>query len=154
MRPRIRSPKEFGAGLIHLTFGAAAVWIGRDYAFGTGARMGPGFFPTVLGAALVAIGLASLVRSFMIRGEPIGRIAWKPLFLVVAASLLFGFLLPRAGLAVALAILALLSAAASEKFHLDWRAAAGLAALIAVCVLVFVKGLGVPLPLLGSWFGE
>ena len=60
MRPLVRSPKDFGAGLVYVVFGVAAVWIGRDYPFGTGARMGPGYFPSVLGGLLVLFGLAGL----------------------------------------------------------------------------------------------
>jgi hypothetical protein len=132
----------------------AAVWIGRDYPFGTGARMGPGYFPSVLGGLLVLFGLAAVVRSFLQPGESIGAVAWKPLFLVVAATVAFAFLLPRIGLPVSLVILVLVSAAASERFRFDWRPALGLVALVAFCTLVFVTALGVPLPLFGTWLGE
>lgn len=154
MRALVRSPKDFGAGALYVAFGLAAVWIGRDYTFGTGARMGPGYFPSVLGGLLVLFGLAAIVRSFVQSGGPMGTIAWKPLFLVVFATVLFGFLLPRVGLPVSLILLALVSAAASEKFRFEWRAALGLVALVALCALVFVTALGVPLPLFGTWLGE
>jgi hypothetical protein len=55
------------------------------------------------------------------------------------------------GLIIALLALVLTSAAASERFRFDWRAALGLVALIVFCALVFVKGLGVPMPLFGPW---
>jgi Tripartite tricarboxylate transporter TctB family len=154
VRPLVRSPKDFGAGLVYVAFGVAAVWIGRDYPFGTGARMGPGYFPSVLGGLLVLFGLAAVVRSFLQPGESIGTVAWKPLFLVVAATVAFAFLLPRIGLPVSLVILVLVSAAASERFRFDWRPALGLVALVAFCTLVFVTALGVPLPLFGTWLGE
>ena len=149
----IRSPKDFWAGLLYGGIGAAAVIIARDYNWGRGGRMGPGYFPTILGALLLLIGIASLVRSFVARGEPIGPIAWKGAAFVTGSTVLFGLLLRPAGLVPALMVLILGSAAASSRFRFEWRALALMLALIAFCALVFVKGLGVPVPLLGTWFG-
>jgi len=59
----------------------------------------------------------------------------------------------RAGLVISILVVALVSAAGSEKFRLDWKALALLLGFVAFCVAVFVKGLGVPLPVLGTWFG-
>jgi hypothetical protein len=114
--------------------------------------MGPAYFPTTLGSLLLLIGVASLVRSFFVRGEPIGAIAWKGMFLVTLATVLFGVLLRPAGLVLALAALILASAAASIKFRFDWKALAMMGGLIVFCGLVFVKGLGLPVSLLGTWF--
>ncbi|MBK9673967.1 MAG: tripartite tricarboxylate transporter TctB family protein [Betaproteobacteria bacterium] len=148
----IRSPKDFWAGVLYAGFGAAAVLIARDYGLGSSSRMGPGYFPTVLGSLLLLIGLASLVRSFFAAGEPIGAIAWKGLLLVTLATVLFGALLRPAGLVIALAAVILVSAAASVKFRFDGRALALMGGLIVFCGLVFVKGLGLPVSLLGTWF--
>ena len=148
----IRSPKDFWAGVLYAGFGAAAVLIARDYGLGSSSRMGPGYFPTVLGSLLLLIGLASLVRSFFAAGEPIGAIAWKGLLLVTLATVLFGALLRPAGLVIALAAVILVSAAASVRFRFDARALALMGALIVFCGLVFVTGLGLPVSLLGTWF--
>jgi hypothetical protein len=150
----IRGPKDFWTGVIYLLFGGMAFWIARDYGFGTASRMGPGYFPTVLSALLVLIGLISVVRSFIVPGEPLGKFALKAGALIILATVLFGFLVNRAGLVIALLALVLVSAAASEKFRFEWQAVLGLIALIAFCALVFVMGLGVPMPLIGTWFGE
>jgi hypothetical protein len=150
----IRSPKDFWAGVLYAAIGGAAIVIARDYGMGSSSRMGPAYFPTVLGGLLLLIGIASLVRSFFARGEPIGAIAWKGMFLVTLATVLFGVLLRPAGLVVALATLILVSAAASVKFRFDWRALTMMAGLILFCALVFVKGLGLPVALLGTWFGD
>jgi hypothetical protein len=115
--------------------------------------MGPGYFPTILGWILIALGWASILRSFLRRGEPIGGVALKAAAFVVGSTALFGWLLPRAGLPIALLALALISAAASSQFRMDAKALAGLALLVALCTGVFVVGLGLPMPLLGSWFG-
>jgi hypothetical protein len=149
-----RNPKDFWTGVLYVAFGGAAFWIARDYGMGSASRMGPGYFPTVLSALLVIFGVISLVRSFIVPGPAIGKLALKAGALVIAATVLFGFLLPRAGLIVALLVLVLLSASASERFRFEWKAAAGLVLLVAFCALVFVKGLGVPMPLLGSWFAS
>jgi hypothetical protein len=150
----IRGPKDFWTGVIYVLFGGIAFWIARDYGFGTASRMGPGYFPSVLSALLVMIGVISLVRSFIVPGEPLGHFALKAGVLIILSTVLFGFLVNRAGLIIALLVLVLVSAAASEKFRFEWKAVAGLIVLIAFCALVFVMGLGVPMPLIGTWFGE
>lgn len=148
----IRSTKDFWTGLIYVFFGSSAVLIARDYGMGTALRMGPGYFPTVLGVLLALIGIISLVRSFIATGSPIGGLAFKGLLLVVGSTLVFGFIVRGAGLAVALPALVIMSAYASARFR--WGPSLALAAGITLfCVLVFLKGLGVPLPILGSWFG-
>ncbi|WP_207458162.1 tripartite tricarboxylate transporter TctB family protein [Azospirillum sp. SYSU D00513] len=148
-----RNPKDLLAGVLYLAFGLAGVWIARDYSMGTSSRMGAGYFPTVLGGMLILFGLLSVIRSFLVPGEAVGTVAWKGLALVVGATALFGVLLEPAGLVVSLLVLILLSASASRMFRFEWRAAVALVALVAFCVFVFVRGLGVPMPLFGSWFG-
>ena len=152
MQALIRNHKDFGAGLLYLGFAVAALWIGRKYALGSAGRMGPGFFPTALAVLLAAIGAVSLVRAFVQPGPAITGFAWKPLALVLGGTALFGALINTGGLVIALLALVLPSAAASEKFRFDWWAVLGLVGLIAFCSLVFVKGLGVQAPLIGSWF--
>jgi hypothetical protein len=150
---RIRNPRDFWAGAIYLALAIAAIWIGRNYQLGTSERMGPGYFPTALGAILAILGVASIGRSFVRRGEPISAIAWRPLALILGSTALFGLLLPRAGVLVALPCLIVVSALASRNTRLDVTSIAVLIGLVAFCVVVFVKGLGVPMPLLGTWFG-
>jgi hypothetical protein len=153
MLERIRAPKDFWTGVIYLIVGLLGILIGRAYSLGSAGRMGPGYFPLVISCLLILFGLVSIVRSLRVTGEPIEPFAWKPMFLVVGAVFAFGLLISTAGLIISLLVTVLMSAAASEKFSFDWKATLGLAALIAFCSLVFVKGLGVPLPLYGSWFG-
>jgi putative tricarboxylic transport membrane protein len=148
----IRNPRDFWAGLIYLVIGLSAFYIAQDYEMGTAVRMGPGYFPRVLSILLALIGLAALVRSFIRPGEAVGRLAWWPALLVLGATAIFGLLVRGAGLVLSLFVLVLISAYASRKFRLPSTVllAAGLAVFSA---LVFLKGLGIPLPLLGSWFG-
>jgi hypothetical protein len=149
----IRNPRDFWAGVIYLALGIAAIWIGRNYPQGTSARMGPGYFPTVLGAILGSLGAISIARSFLRPGEMIAPFAWRPLVTILGAVVLFGLLLDRAGVIIALACLMIVGALASRNSRFDVTTVAAFAGLVAFCVIVFVKGLGVPMPLLGSWFG-
>lgn len=148
----IRSTKDFWAGLIYVFFGSCTVIIARDYDMGSALKMGPAYFPTLLGYLLAFIGLVSVARSFISHGAPIGEIAFKGLLLVIASVLLFGFFVRRLGVAIALPLLVMISASASDHFR--WRPTLILAAGLTVfCYFVFLRGLGVPLPIWGSWFG-
>jgi hypothetical protein len=148
----IRSNKDFWTGLIYIFFGSSALIIARNYPMGTAIKMGASYFPTVLGGLMIVIGIISLVRSFLVTGTPIGSYTIKGLALVVASTVLFGLLVRGAGLVIALPLLVLVSAYASRRFR--WIPSLILAAgLTLFCVLVFLKGLGIPLPILGPWFG-
>src|SRR5262245_15395001 len=149
----IRNPRDFWAGAFYVALALAVFWFGSGLATGTSARMGPGSFPTVLGAILALLGLASIVRSFLRPGEAIEPIAWKPLTFILGATVLFGLLLDRVGVVIALAVLIVVSAMASQHSRPNAASIAALVGIVVFCVLVFVKGLGVPMPLLGSWFG-
>jgi putative tricarboxylic transport membrane protein len=148
----MKNPKDFWAGVIYLGMGVATVAIAREYPMGTAVKMGPAYFPTVLGGLLCLIGLVSLIRSFFTSGEAIGAFALKGVSLIAASVVLFGLLARGAGLVPALGVLVVCSAYASIQFR--WKSAMLLAAgLIVFCALVFIKLLGVPLPLLGPWLG-
>lgn len=149
----IRHHKDFWTGVIFVCFGLAAVIIGRDYPMGTAGRMGPAYFPTVLGALLALIGLAGIIRSFVRKdGEPIGRFAIKETILVLAAVVLFAFLVRGAGLIAAVVAIVLVSGLASAKFK--WKSGVLLAVgLAAFSVVIFVKLLGLPIAIIGPWFG-
>jgi hypothetical protein len=152
MSQLIRNEKDFWIGVVYLAFGSAAIIIGRDYSMGTALKMGPSYFPTILGSLLILIGIISLVRSFVKPGTPFGVFALKGLILIIASIILFGFIVRWVGLVIALPILVIISSYASIRFR--WKYSLALAAGLTIfCILVFLKGLGVPLPILGSWFG-
>lgn len=114
--------------------------------------MGPGYFPSVLGALLGVIGLISIVRSFFSSGDPMERLAFKQVFLILFSVFLFGALVRGAGLIVSIFVIVMLGGLASMKFR--WKASLLLAIGSAIfCVAIFVKGLGLPMPIIGSWFG-
>jgi hypothetical protein len=133
-------------------FGLAAVIIARDYAMGSAGRMGPAYFPTALGWILTALGATGVVRSFISTGEPIEKFAIRELSLILLAVILFGVLVRGAGLVIAVLVVVVLSAYASPKFR--WKSASLLAIGLAVfAVLLFIKALGLPMPIIGAWFG-
>ena len=151
MSSMIRSPKDFCAGLIYLSIGLVAILLGRELPMGTALKMGPAYFPTVLGSLLALIGLISLVRSFLQKGEPIPKFAWRPLLLITIATVVFGLLVRGAGFVIALPLFIIMTAYASVNFR--WVPTLVVAAVATtLCALVFIKGLGVPLPLIGRWF--
>jgi hypothetical protein len=79
----IRSTKDFSAGLIYICLGSGALFIARDYSMGSGVKMGPAYFPSVLGGLLVLIGTISIIRSLVVSGTPIGALGYKGLSLVI-----------------------------------------------------------------------
>jgi hypothetical protein len=148
----IRHPKDFWIGIIFLFFGLAAIIIGRDYAMGSAGRMGPAYFPSVLGGLLSLVGLIGVIRSLLRAGEPVGKFYIREILLILVAVLLFGLLMRNAGLVPATLVLVLMSAYASPKF--TWGASLLLAIGLALfAVVVFVKLLGLPMPILGPWLG-
>jgi hypothetical protein len=147
-----RNPQDFWTGLLYIFFGVSAMIIARDYNMGTASRMGPAYFPTILGGVLAIIGAIAVIRSFIAAGTPIEAFAFKGLALVIVSVLVFGFLVRAAGLVVTLPLLVFISAYASIRFR--WRTTLIIAAGLTIfCVLVFVKGLGIPLPIIGPWLG-
>lgn len=153
MKLSVLNPRDLGAGLLYIGFGAAAVFLARDYAMGSAGRMGPAYFPTLLGAILVVFGLISIVRAFLQSGRPVGTIAWRPALFVIGSLVLFAAVLNGLGLILSLGLLIAGSAAASRTARLSRLGVLSSAGLVAGCALVFVKGLGLPIPLLGTWIG-
>ncbi|WP_310567507.1 tripartite tricarboxylate transporter TctB family protein [Hydrogenophaga sp.] len=152
MPTRIRNHKDFWAGLIFLAVGLLAFGLGADYDRGSDGSMGPGYFPAALSVLLALIGVASMLRS--LAGPPVRVDGWalRNGCLVLASVVLFAALLRGAGLIVAVLVLTLVSGSAHRRFH------AGRYLLLALVmagfsVLVFVKGLGLPIPAIGPWLG-
>ncbi|MGE0801459.1 MAG: tripartite tricarboxylate transporter TctB family protein [Lautropia sp.] len=138
----IRNHRDFWSGVMFVVFGALFVVWSTDYAFGSAQRMGPGYFPTVLGFLLIVIGLmvglSAISRSAVpVALEPVG---WRGLIVVLAAVALYAYLLPRAGFLIALALLVLVSAAGSKEFNRR-ETLISVVVLAIASYLVFVKGL-------------
>jgi len=119
---KIKSQRDFWSGLMFLVAGLAFAWGATEYAFGTSAQPGPGYFPFGLGILLALLGGLVLFKALTLEsegGDPVGPIAWRPLLVIVAAIVIFGLTLPRLGLACALPLLIAISSLADGQFR--WR---------------------------------
>ena len=143
---KIKSPKDFWAGLMFIAFGLFfAIWAYWHYQMGTAVRMGPAYFPTVLGGLLFVLGLIVLMGSFAMEGPPVPQFAFRPLILISVACVLYGYTMKPLGLVGATAALVFVSAAGGHEFK--WKEVLILyVILIVFSYLVFVKGLTLPFP--------
>jgi hypothetical protein len=123
---RIKSQKDFFAGLMFMTVGVAFAWGATNYTIGEGARMGPGYFPLMLGILLAVVGVAVIFEALVVEtedGEKIGKAAWKPLFFIIASNVVFGICLggipklgiPAMGLIVGIYALTFIASMAGEE---------------------------------------
>lgn len=182
---RIRLTPDTLAGALFLLSGIGVLTVAGQYPVGDAARMGPGYFPRLLGGLLAMLGLVVIVTS--LRGSAsrterllllawlavpvfwgllagIGRIGltgvdpaltallalcWpvsRPLFWVLSSVAVFALLLELLGLAVA--SFALMCGAWQADRDMHWQAMLGLwLGLLLLCIVLFVWGLGTPLPL-------
>ena len=126
---QIKSQKDFFSGLMFLVVGAGFAWGATTYNIGTGARMGPGYFPLMLGILLAVMGAVITLKSFSAEvkdGDLIGAFAWRPLCFIIGANVLFGILLgglpsiklPAMGLVAGIYVLTLVASLAGEGFKL------------------------------------
>jgi hypothetical protein len=93
---KIKSQKDFFSGLLFMAIGVAFAFGATTYKVGVAARMGPGYFPLMLGILMAVLGAAVLFKSLVLNtssGDKIGRWAWRPLFYVILANLVFGVML-------------------------------------------------------------
>jgi Tripartite tricarboxylate transporter TctB family len=143
---RIRSPRDFWAGLIFVAIGAAFILLSLQYRLGDMHRMGPGMFPTLVGALLTTLGVAIALRAFVFRGEGLPRFEARPLAITLLAVVLFGVALSWLGLVAAIAALVLVGAYAARDVR-PLENAVLAAVMVIFSVALFVWVLGLPLPL-------
>lgn len=157
----IASQKDFVSGLMFMAVGGAFAWGAVSYEIGDAARMGPGYFPFMLGLILVALGAlvtVNALKSGMPGGDKIGAIAWRPLVFILGANLLFGALLvgipkfgiPAFGLIVAIYALVIMAGYARQGAKL--KESVILATVLAAgSYVAFVKMLNLQFPV-WPWF--
>ena len=143
----IKSPKDFWAGVMFVAFGAGMAAIAvNSYQMGSAVRMGPAYFPSVLGGLLAILGLILLVRSFALKGEQVPQFSFRPLLFILAACVAFGYFLKPLGLLGAVALLIFIGAFGGHEFK--WKEVTTLYVVLFIfSVLVFVKGLTLPFPI-------
>lgn len=158
---KIKSQKDFFSGLMFMVVGVAFAWGATTYSVGSGARMGPGYFPLMLGILLALIGAVITFKAMVVEtegGDKIGAWAWKPLFFILAANFLFGILLgglpsiglPAMGMILGIYALVIISSLAGNEFSL--KGVLGLSTILAIgSYLAFVVLLKLQFPVWPSF---
>lgn len=124
---RIKSEKDFFSGLVFIAVGVAFAIGAQGYKVGDAARMGPGYFPLLLGVLLAILGVVVAFLALTVEtesGDKFGSMAWRPLFFIILANLVFGVLLgglpsiglPAFGLIIAIYALVFIAALAGNEF--------------------------------------
>ena len=158
---KLKSQKDFWAGIMYMAVGIAFAVGAKNYTIGTGARMGPGYFPLILGILLALIGAGVAFKGLTAgpaNGDPIGKWAWKPLFFILAANFAFGILLvgvpslhiPQFGLIVAIYALVFIASLAGHEFRA--KSVFVLATILAIgSYIAFVWALNLQFPVWPSF---
>ena len=142
----IRHPKDFWSGVIFVAIGVASIVLGSKYTLGSAARMGPGYFPRILGILLILLGAIIALRAFRLKGPPLPQWKWRPTVVVLGSVVLFGAIVQSVGIAISTVILIVGASAASPEFRPREALIAGVL-LATLAVGVFVIGLKLQLPI-------
>jgi hypothetical protein len=143
---KIARPKDFYAGLLFVAFGVFAIVMARNYPLGTAARMGPGYFPRLLGILLMVLGAALSLIALRGQGPPLPGWKWRPVSIVLLSVVAFGLVLTHAGLVLSTIGLIAVASTASREFRFRESLLSGIL-LAALSVGVFVIGLKLQLPI-------
>ncbi len=150
---KIKSQKDFWSGIMFLVVGGGFAAGAYNYSMGTAARPGPGYFPLILSTILAVLGAIVLFKSLTVEtadGDPIGKIAWRPLLVVLVAITVFAISIQRLGMFISIPILIGIVSAAGDEF--SWLGVIASAVILTVfSYLVFILGLGLTIPLLPSF---
>lgn len=146
--------KDFSTGVIlagfALVYGHMAV---TGMSVGTLGRMGPGFFPAMLCAALLLVAAFLMLRSFLRMAEtPFGEVPWRAIVLVTASILVFAVTARGLGMLPGIFVAMLIACTASPRISMPMGLAIA-AGISLFCTLLFTLALRVRLPVFGSWFG-
>ena len=146
----LRNNKDFWAGMMFFWTGVGAMLVARHYPFGTTLRMGPGYFPTVLGGMLIVFGVFITFRGLRKNEKIQGPWSFRALIMLPVSIVAFGTLMKPAGFVPALAALVFLSAASGREFR--FKEVVLLAVFLsALSVAMFIWGLGLNYPLVGKF---
>ena len=133
-------------------FGLGALLLARTYSIGTAFRMGAGYFPAMLASMLIVIGVVVACLAIKSGEAKLPRVAWRPLFMVSAAVVLFGLIIHGAGLLLGTFAMVLVSRLARQGY--PWIETIVLSVVLSVaCGVVFYYGLKIQMPLLPTWWG-
>ena len=147
MKLKIKNQENFWSGAMFIGFGMFAIWIAaRNYPIGTAMRMGPGYFPTVVGGLLVVLGSIITLSSFTLEGEKIKPFAWRAVIMLGLGFAFFGWAIDRIGFVIGLFVMIFCSALAGREFKLR-QVLIMIAILIIGAIALFIYGLELPYPL-------
>src|SRR5262245_36385674 len=147
MKIGVCNNKDFWAGVLLIALGGAAIFIARDYPFGSTMRMGAGYFPSVLGGILVLFGIYIMAAGLRAGAMITVHCSPRALVLLSLSLIAFGVLMTYGGFIPALAALIFASASAGREFKFV-EVLLLTVILTALSVAVFVWGLGLPYPLI------
>jgi hypothetical protein len=152
---KIKSEKDFWSGLMFIAIGIGFALGAREYSFGSAARPGPAYFPFGLGLILAGLGLIVLFKALTLEvqgGDRLGHWPLKPAAIVLAAVVLFGLVLPQLGMLLSLPLLIAVSSLASGEFRIK-EVVFNAVLLTAGSWGIFIKGLGLTIPVLPAFMG-
>ena len=132
--------------MLFVALGIFAITVGSNYSLGTAARMGPGYFPRILGILLIFLGSIIALQGVRVPGDAIPRWHWRPTLVVLGSVVVFGLIVDKVGMAIGTVLLIVAASAASHEFRPKEAIVAGLL-LSALSVGVFILALGVQLPI-------
>ncbi len=158
----IKSQKDFFSGLMFLIIGGAFAFGATSYTIGTSARMGPGYFPMLLGVIMAILGAIVLFYSLIVEtpdGDPVTAFAWKPIIFVLGANLIFGVLLvglpsiglKSSGLFAAIYALTIMASKAGNEFKIKEVLILG-TILSVISYLAFIVLLKLQMPIWPEYF--
>jgi hypothetical protein len=147
MKTALRSNKDFWAGVMLIATGVASIFIARDYQFGSTMRMGPGYFPSILGAILALFGLYVMATGLRTGEKIASQCSLRALIVLPVSLVAFGILMTYAGFIPALAVLIFGSASSGREFKFVELLLLTLI-LTGLSVAIFIWGLGLPYPLI------
>lgn len=164
---KIKSERDFWSGLMFIAVGIVFAVGSTSYRMGPAcaakdpcsaglwerfqhlsAHPGSGYFPLGLAVLLTILGIVVLFKSLTIEssgGDPIGSIAWRPLFVIVLAIAVFAVMLEPVGLALTIPVLIFITSLAGNEFR--WKGVLGNAVVLTLgSWIVFVWGLQLTIP--------
>lgn len=152
---RIRNHRDLWAGVMFFGFGVAFALLSQQYQMGTAARMGPAYFPTILGVLLALLGLIIFANAFAPGNQEarVATVGWREIALILGSVALFAITLPPLGIVVAITALIGVSSLASHEFRLR-DTTITIVVLLVMSYVVFVKGLELQFPLWPKFMGH
>jgi hypothetical protein len=143
MQWKVKSKQEFWSGVLFLGIGTLALVMSRNYFMGNSVRMGPGYFPTLVGIALSILGAIITLTSLKVEGEEIKAFGWRAIVMVTLGFFLFGWGIDRVGFVLSMGAMIVCSMLAGREFKVR-EAVIMCVVLISGSVALFIYGLKLP----------